>query len=297
MKKPGHRYFHLDVFGESKYSGNQLAVVLPESRITPAGMQAIAREFNFPETTFIQSNTAKRGAWPVRIFTPFREVPFAGHPTLGTAYAIREFLARGKPAEIVLDLKIGRIPVGFQDGSEGVIWMRQNAPAFGSVHSRAAVAGMLGLTAKDVDPRFPAQEVSTGFNWLLVPLKNLDAVKRARMDLAACEAHFRKPPEAVPPIFLFSPETYTRESRINSRSFAPQFGVPEDPATGSANGNLAGWLSRHRYFGSDSVDISVEQGWEMGRKSRLHLRAESGSKGITVEVGGRVFEVAEGRLR
>lgn len=297
MKLAGHRYFHLDVFAEAKYSGNQLAVVLPESRITAAGMQAIAREFNFPETTFILSKASKRGGWPVRIFTPFREVPFAGHPTLGTAYAIREFIARGKPAEILLDLKIGRIPVSFPGGGDGLLWMSQNSPAFGAVHARAAVAGMLGLTAKDVDARFPAQEVSTGFNWLLVPLRNLDAVKRARMDMQACEAYFRKPPEGVPPIFVFSPETYTRESRINSRSFAPQFGVPEDPATGSANGNLAGWLSRHRYFGSDSVDLSVEQGYEMGRKSRLHLRAEPAGKGIKVEVGGKVFEVAEGRLR
>jgi trans-2,3-dihydro-3-hydroxyanthranilate isomerase len=318
VSRARHRYFHVDVFGEAKYSGNPLAVVLPSAPMQATGMQAIAREFNFPETTFVTSlkPKGKGGGYDVRIFTPQREVPFAGHPTLGTAYVIRRLLAESaasksgaakaragkpggaenRPGEIVLNLKIGPIPVRFPDGDSGVLWMRQKAPEFGPIHARTDVAGILGLASKDIDARFPVQEVSTGMRFLMIPLKDLDAVKRARTDPDAYRAHFRKGEGEGLPLFLFSPETYAPGNRINCRMFADVFGIPEDPATGSANGCLAGYLARHRYFGSDAVDITVEQGYEMGRRSRLHLSARTAAKGIEVDVGGRVFPVAEGRL-
>ena len=301
MKKAGHRYFHVDVFAESKYAGNSLAVVVPSVPIPAARMQAIAREFNFPETTFITSEQPKRGGYPVRIFTPAREVPFAGHPALGTAWVIRRHLARRAkpPQEINLNLKVGRIPVRFPDGDDGVSWMTQKPPEFGPVHSRAAAAALLGLQPEDLDPRFPAQTLSTGMPVLLIPLRNLGAVKRAREDSQAAQDYFGNRPDGTTarlPLFAFSPETYAPANRINCRMFAAALGVPEDPATGSANGCLAGYLSRHRFFGSDAVDITVEQGYEMGRKAKLHIRAQPGVKGISVEVGGRVIAVAEGML-
>lgn len=308
----GHRFFIVDVFGEEKYAGNQLAVVVPETEIPSAEMQRIAFEFNFPETTFILGGV-KAGAYPVRIFTPRKEVPFAGHPTLGTAYIIRKLFAGKGAKEVVLKLKAGRIPVRFgsaggkreskgnQGGKEsesGLLWMKQLPPVFGKIHDPKRFAPVLGLGAKDFDSRFPIQQVSTGFEWLLAPLKNLAAVKKAGTDLAAYNAYFRKAGSGLP-IFLFSPETYHSSNAINARSFAHEFGVPEDPATGSANGCLAGYLVKHGYFGGGPVRVSVEQGFEMGRKSILHLDAdhEDQAKGaIVVNVGGKVIEVAEGRL-
>ncbi|MEO6097592.1 MAG: PhzF family phenazine biosynthesis protein [Fibrobacteria bacterium] len=310
----GHRFFIVDVFGQEKYSGNQLAVVLPAGKIDSGTMQRIAREFNFPETTFIIDRRARQGAYGVRIFTPFKEIPFAGHPCLGTAYVIRKLLAKRGADEIILDLQAGRIPVRFPSDGSDLLWMTQLSPVFGKTHDAKAFARVLGLKAKDFDARFPIQQVSTGFEWLLVPLTNLSAVKRAAIDMQAYRAYFAK--SGSLPVFPFSPETYDPTNRINSRSFAPDFGVPEDPATGSANGCLAGYLAYHAYFGPGPVRVSVEQGYEMGRKSILHLDAESapvrekgkkGEKGhkrekskqaaaISVRVGGKVFEVAEGRL-
>ncbi|HKP98165.1 MAG TPA: PhzF family phenazine biosynthesis protein [Fibrobacteria bacterium] len=299
----GHRFFIVDVFAEEKYTGNQLAVVLPRGRLSDAEMQRIAFEFNFPETTFILGTRAAGGAYPVRIFTPRREVPFAGHPTLGTAYVIRKVLAPAGAREIVLDLKAGRIPVRFEGGKSGLVWMRQNPPAFGKTHDRKALAGILGLASKDIDAGYPIQEVSTGMAFLMIPLKNLAAVKKARTDMAAYGAYFGRAggrtPRVTPglPLFLFSRETYSRDARINCRMFADIFGIPEDPATGSANGCLAGYLVRYGYLGSGKVRIMVEQGYEMDRRSRLHLDADTVGPDIIVNVGGKVFEVAEGVLK
>lgn len=310
----GHRFFIVDVFGQEKYSGNQLAVVLPSGKIDSATMQRIAREFNFPETTFILDRRARQVAYGVRIFTPFKEIPFAGHPCLGTAHVVRKLLAKRGTAEIILDLKAGRIPVRFPSDGSDILWMTQLPPVFGKTHDPRAFAKVLGLKAKDFDARFPIQQVSTGFEWLLAPLKNLSAVKRAAIDMRAYRGYFAK--SGTLPVFPFSPETYDPANSLNARSFAPDFGVPEDPATGSANGCLAGYLAHHAYFGPGPVRISVEQGFEMGRKSILHLEAGSapgnakrrngggagkGGKGkqagaIAVRVGGKVFEVAEGRL-
>lgn len=301
----GHRFFIVDVFCQEKYSGNQLAVVVPDGPIRAAEMQRIAFEFNFPETTFILGggkpkgkSKEKPGAYPVRIFTPRKEVPFAGHPTLGTAFIIRKLFAAKGTEEIALDVKAGRIPVRFGKGEGGPLWMKQLPPAFGKTHDAKRFAPVLGLAAKDFDSRFPIQQVSTGFEWLLAPLKNLAAVKKAGTDIAAYDAYFRKPGSALP-ILLFSPETYHASNAINARSFAHEFGIPEDPATGSANGCLAGYLVKHGYFGGGPLRISVEQGFEMGRNSILRLDAgyKDGSEGdIVVNVGGKVIEVAEGRL-
>lgn len=291
-----HRFHIVDVFGERKYAGNQLAVVLPGGPLRAAEMQAIAREFNFAETTFVGARAPKRGGYPVRIFTPVREIPFAGHPTLGTATVIRNHVAPRKTPAIALDLGVGRIPVSFPARQGGLAWMRQNPPAFGAVHPRAAAAALVGLASRDLDSRFPAQEVSTGFQFLLIPVKSLEAMRRAAVDAQACRSYFAERPGGELPFFLFCPETYDPAHRINARAFAPSFGVPEDPATGSANGCLAGYLARYRYFGSDPVDVEVEQGYEIGRPSLLRLKAEEGPAGFRVEVGGRVIEVAEGRL-
>ena len=169
----------LDVFAEQKYAGNQLAVFLgnPSDEV----MQQLALEMNYSETTFITSDTPENGGYNVRIFMPNMEIPFAGHPTLGTATIIRNELMQQPGDMVLLNLQVGQIPVTFQDN--GVAWMQQNPPVFGRSYEAEAVADVLNLTTADIDTRFPIQDVSTGLPFTIVPLKTLDAVKRARMDV------------------------------------------------------------------------------------------------------------------
>jgi trans-2,3-dihydro-3-hydroxyanthranilate isomerase len=287
-------FYIVDVFAEGKYAGNQLAVVTQGQGLSGQQMQQITREFNFSETTFITSGRKADGGYDVRIFTPGEEVPFAGHPTVGTAWVIRNLLAPDRPETVRLNLKVGQIPVAF-DGDGGITWMTTKEPAFGDTLSPALVAEVLGLSPEDVDARFPIQVVSTGLPALMVPLKTLRAVQGIRpradrlQDLATtCEAGKT--------ILVFTNQTLASDHQLHVRVFAPLVGVPEDPATGSANSCLAGYLVRHRYFGTDSIDIRVEQGYEMGRPSRLYLKARPDGGKIVVQVGGKVQTVAKGKL-
>ncbi len=289
----GNRFYIVDVFAKRKYSGNQLAVVLPQGKISGGEMQKIAAEFNFSETTFILSSEAGADGFSVRIFTPREEVPFAGHPTLGTAFIIRNELLKGSADTITLDLPVGPIPVSCGGGSN-ILWMKQINPLFGGTYAAEGAAEMIGVSAADIDGRFPVQEVSTGLPFIIIPLKSLAAVKKARTVTEKYNEFFagRRPL----PVFLFSAETYSGENQLNARMFADLFGIAEDPATGSACGCLAGYLVRHRYFGPGKIDIRVEQGYEIGRESILYLRAEESGARIDVNVGGEVFMVAGGML-
>lgn len=286
-----HPFYIVDVFSESKYAGNQLGVVRHAADISSDVMQLIARETNFAETTFILSDAARDGGFDVRIFTPASEVPFAGHPTLGTAWVLRNEIVKQDVSTLTLNLKVGQIPVTF-DGD--LVWMKQLSPVFGQTRTPAQVAAVLNLAEGDFDTRFPIQEVSTGLPFLLVPLKGLDAVKRARVNLNLLKGLIA--PLEAKMIFVFSPETYHAENQINARMFGDEFGVVEDPATGSANGCLAGYLVKHQYWGKSEIDIRVEQGYEIKRKSLLFLRAKGEADAIDVRVGGQVFLVARGEL-
>jgi trans-2,3-dihydro-3-hydroxyanthranilate isomerase len=174
--------------------------------------------------------------------------------------------------------------------------MRPEPPRLGQVHESKAAAKILGLSAKDIDPDFPVQEASIGMAFLMIPLRNLDAVKRAATDLPAYRKYFAGRGEPALPLFLFSRETYSKDSHINCRMFADLFGIPEDPATGSANTCLAAYLVKHGYFGKGWVRVQVEQGYEMGRKSLLQLDAGMRNRKMDVAVGGRVFAIAQGTL-
>ncbi len=292
MKKT---FYLVDVFAEEKYAGNQLAVIVEAKGLSSAMKQKIANETHFSETTFVLSTKERKGGFDVQIFTPKTEVPFAGHPTLGTAYVIRHFLAKRKNADVTLNLKIGQIPVHFEKTAEGgeALWMTQKSPVFGRIFDSAQFAELLGLDLSDFDKRFPIQEVSTGLPFIIVPLKSLTAVKRARVNQEV-QAKFAK--EACDGFLVFSQETYAKENDLNVRVFVDAYGIPEDPATGSGNGCLAGYLSRYWYFGESKVDVSVEQGCEIARPSRLYLKAQPKGEEIQVQVGGKVILVAKGQL-
>jgi trans-2,3-dihydro-3-hydroxyanthranilate isomerase len=280
----------VDVFAEEKYAGNQLAVVRGGGGLSEEEMQKITREINYSETTFVLSEEERTGAggYDVRIFTPGGEVPFAGHPTLGTAFVIRDEILPKPEDRVVLNLEAGRIPVTFGD----VLWMRQLAPTFGQTLDRDEMARIFGLEANDLDDRHPVQEVSTGLPAVIVPLKTLDALKRCRVDWDL----YHRTPAAGRNLYVFCPEPHERDNDLAARMFADDIGVPEDPATGSAAGCLAGYLVEHRYFGPDPVDVRVEQGYEIQRPSLLYLRAGKENQEINVSVGGKVQLVARGEL-
>jgi len=289
-------FYILDVFAEAKYAGNQLAVIRDAGGLSDAEMQKIAKEMNYSETTFILSEQPWEGGYDVRIFTLQAEVPFAGHPTLGTAFVIQQEIV-GEPADVVnLNLKVGRIPVTFnyEEGRAGILWMKQIEPIFGDTIDPEPILEVLGIEKSQIDERFPIQEVSTGLPFIIVPLKTLSGVKQTQVSRDKLFELVKEYEAKM--IFVFCPETYHPENGLNCRMFADYYGIAEDPATGSANGCLAGYLVRHRYFGDSKVDIRVEQGYEIGRPSLLYLRSEEKDGKIDVSVGGKVIMVAKGEL-
>lgn len=288
-------FYLVDVFAEEKYAGNQLAVVRDARMLSGERMLEIANEMHFSETTFILSDQKRNGGYDVRIFTPSTEVPFAGHPILGTAYVIKHFITSENVDSVVLNLKVGQIQVCFEKakGNQEILWMKQMPPTFGKTFGGAQLARVLKLDETDFDSKYPIQEVSTGLPFIIVPLKTLDAVRRARINK---DKLLELAKEVQAGVLVFCPETYKKENNLNVRVFADLFGVPEDPATGSANGCLAGYLSHHCYFGTDQVNVRVEQGYEIRRPSLLLLKAENREAKTKVSVGGKVILVASGKL-
>lgn len=289
----------VDVFARERYTGNQLAVVESGADEPGSGgslgdeeMQAVAREMDFSETTFIESRAEP---YRVRIFTPEAEVPFAGHPTLGTAHVVRERVANGRPAEVVLDLNVGRVPVEVRerDGRE-TLWMTQQPPEFGETLAHDRLAAVLGLSADRLDTDWPVQVVSTGLPTVIVPLVDRAALTDIDLDREAYDDLTDDREAKLVHAFCTDPRNPDNDLAV--RMFAPAYGVPEDPATGSANGCLAAYLARHAYFGSGVVDARVEQGHEVGRPSLLYLAATDRGDDVRVEVGGRVVDVARGEL-
>ncbi len=288
-------FYILDVFAEQKYEGNQLAVFSCSEDISGLEMQQIARELNYSETTFILSGEQQNGGFDVRIFTPQKEIPFAGHPSLGTAYIIRNEILQD-PVEIVtLNLKAGRVSVTFSTAADcnmDVLWMKQFSPSFGRLFDVKAFSSVLSLEEEDFDDRFPIEAISTGFPFIIVPLKNMDALKRVKLNKAE---YFNKiKNEWAKAVLVFCPETNSSRNDLSVRVFAEYYGIPEDPATGSANGCLAAYLVKYSYFGANSINIRIEQGYDMGRPSLIFLKAEGNQSEIDIFVGGTVIKVAKG---
>jgi trans-2,3-dihydro-3-hydroxyanthranilate isomerase len=290
------RFYIVDVFAESRLAGNQLAVFRDCANLNTAEMQAIASEMHFSETTFITSEEPHEGGYDVRIFTPNYELPFAGHPTLGTAYIIQSQVIKKPVKTVVLNCKVGRIPVTFsyKGGSPDVMWMRQKPPTFGRTFDRGRIAKVLGLRVSDIDSKFPVQLVSTGVPFVLVPLASLKAIRGIRIDQTALGKLFEETKTTL--IFVFTRETYSKRNHLNARGLGLPVTIPEDPATGSASGCLAAYMVNHGYFGNHEVDVRVEQGYEIDRRSLLMLRAHETPEGIEINVGGRVQPVASGEF-
>jgi len=293
-----YEYAVVDVFAERPLEGNALAVFTDARSLSSAEMQALARETNLCETTFILPRAPEvereRGV-QVRIFTVREELEFAGHPTLGTAswlYGNHPTL-RGA-SEITLNLRVGPIPVSFsaQQGGPGVFGtMRQNDPTFGEVHDRGAVAQTLGLAIGDLDPSLPIQTVSTGMAFCIVPLRSLEVAARLAIPQPAAQAYLARS----------DAKFFYCTTRAASGSGADwharmQFYNGEDAATGSASGCAISYLVRHGVAASNQP-IVFEQGIEMLRPSRVYVQAASDEVRVSdVRVGGRTIPIASGRV-
>jgi trans-2,3-dihydro-3-hydroxyanthranilate isomerase len=305
------RYHIVDVFTDRQFGGNPLAVFTDGVGLSTATMQAIAKEMNLSETTFVLPPEDAANHYHVRLFTPGSELPMAGHPTVGTTYILaREQMIEtrdgatsddenGEGATTVrLEEGVGLIPVqvSWRDGAADFIEMNQPMPAFGETFDdRGALASVISLDASDIDARYPCQVVSCGVPFLFVPVVSLDAARRARPRLDLIEKILRGFP---PEIFIFTTKTEVPGSGVHSRMFAPGLGITEDPATGSANGPLGCYLVRYNVVASDAqLDITSEQGIEMGRPSFLRIRIDRDGEKITrVRVGGRCRYVGGGHL-
>jgi len=288
----GLKFYIVDVFAENKYEGNQLAAVIDDKNLETEEMQRIAKEMNFSETIFITSIEN----FSFRIFTPETELPFAGHPTLGAAFIFHKEFINEKVKTLLLNLKIGQIAVLFKYQGDLLteIWMEHKEPSFHGFFAPDVLAEVLNLSEDDIDTRFKIQEVSTGVPTIIVPLKSLNAMKKISVNKKTYYKLIEN--TQAKSILVFCPETYNEENDLNVRFFADYLGVPEDPATGSANSCLAAYLIKHEYFNTKNVNIRVEQGCEIGRKSLLLLRAEEKEGKFYVAVGGRVIMVVKGVL-
>jgi trans-2,3-dihydro-3-hydroxyanthranilate isomerase len=296
-----YRFVQVDVFTDHVFGGNPLAVVFDAADLDGREMQAIAREMNLSETTFLIPPAHAECAARVRIFTPRREVPFAGHPTVGTAWvlAAHRLLPEGT-RQFSLEEGIGPVPVEFEGdpARPSFVWMRHRDATFGPViTARAAVAQALGLDERDLLPGVPVEFGSTGNDFLFVPLRDRAVVDRASLNVSA-EIEGAGATRALG-VFVFAPDGDGATPRVYSRMFAPRSGVVEDPATGSASGPLGAFLVRHRIVrGTGEMNLVSEQGTKMGRQSLLHIRLRAREDGVAedLRVGGGVVPVLEGRL-
>jgi trans-2,3-dihydro-3-hydroxyanthranilate isomerase len=293
-----HRFVTLDVFTPVPFGGNQLAV-FPDARGIPDEMLlAITREFNYSETTFCYPPDDPAHTKRVRIFTPGGEIPFAGHPTVGTAIALHA--AGEAPASMVLEEGVGPIPVTVRSTDDGTVFAQfavARLPEVGpAAPSRGMLAEILSIDAEDIlTTPFAPQTLSCGIPFLLVPLRSVQAVSRARVRLEKWEATLKS--SWAPEIFLFARDPDGGDTHFRARMFAPGLNVAEDPATGSANACFAGYLAARAPQSSGTLAWTVDQGIEMGRPSRLEIEADTTDGVLTaVRVGGSAVFVCEGTM-
>lgn len=300
---PELKFYIVDVFAREKYAGNQLAVFVDlEKQLSSEEMLQMTREINYAESTFIRSIEAN-GSFGVRIFTTEYEVPFAGHPTLGTAYILAKHYSETPTDKMVLRLKKGDIPVAISKPlhlEESRFTMQQAQPEFGATFTAEKVANAFDIPLDDFDASMPIQEVNTGLPYLIIFLKDLESIGKLKLNSNRVEQFLKQeklfksnnPRGVTTNLFFVSRETVEAENSYHTRMLVLEDGaIWEDAATGSANGCFLAYLLKHDNPEQSAI---VEQGFEMGRKSILHLDGELNDNEYILKVGGQVVPVSEG---
>ncbi len=299
------RFIQADVFTDRAFAGNPLAIVPDGSGLTTEEMQAIAREMNLSETTFVLPADDPSAAFRLRIFTPTTELPLAGHPVVGTCFILAQ---RGNMKlneganRIFQECGVGVLPVDIhvREGKVARVYMTQAKPEFlKSTTSRALIAAAVGLDEDRLLPDgLPAEVVSTAFPQLMIPAQGLKDLEDIELDQTALRKVFEILDTNC--FMIFTRQTIQPNSTVHARMFAPTLGVPEDPATGSASGALGTYLVRHGILEArPTAHLIVEQGYEMGRPSTIYVEVDKGPDGgpAEIRVGGQAVEVAEGILK
>jgi trans-2,3-dihydro-3-hydroxyanthranilate isomerase len=292
-----YRYHLVDVFTTARFGGNPLAVFLDAADLPEELRQPIARELNLSETTFVTRLDGERSDFRVRIFTPARELPMAGHPTVGTAFVLHHLGLIAAPGAVTFEEGVGPILVelALDEGGRLVATMNQPLPVFGPVNeTREAIAEMLSIPVDGLHPDYPIQIVGTGMPFLYVPVRDLATIARCRPRLDRLEALRR---DGLPDeVFAFTLQTINESAAVHARMFAPSMGISEDPATGAACGPLGAYLLRYGLAASGQPVI-CEQGYEMGRPSEITITVEAqGGDFTAVRVGGNSVYVGRGEI-
>jgi trans-2,3-dihydro-3-hydroxyanthranilate isomerase len=295
-------YYIVDVFTDRQFGGNPLAVFTDGRGLSAEMLQRLAREMNLSESTFILPPEDPSNHFKLRIFTPGKELPMAGHPTVGTSFVLareRMFDWSGGEAELRLEEGVGLIKVRleFRDGAPNMIWMTQLPPRFGpSIDDVAAVAEMLSIAPSDLNTDLPVEAVSCGVPFLIVPVRDLATMRRLRMRQDVSSRLLE--PLGLSEVFVFAPEVEYPGSTVHSRMFAPDSGIAEDPATGGASGPLGSYMVRYGLMPAEPTAYIVsEQGVEMGRPSFIHIQVTREGGEITrVQVGGQAVYMGQGDI-
>ena len=286
-------FVQLDVFSSQVFGGNPLAVFLDGRGLSDQEMQALAREMNLSETTFVlprEPSVERERGVRVRIFTVREELPFAGHPTLGTAFQLRGSTGA---REVALDLNAGKVPVQFEEKPGQPVFgeMTQVNPEFGLRHDREAVVRACGLRDGDIDPSLPIQTISTGLAFTIVPLRGIDIARNLHVDMRGSEEYLERSGGKF--FYFVSRETVDPSARLHTRMM---FYNGEDPATGAAAGCAAAWMVAHG-VAQPEERVVIEQGIEMKRPSRIFVRASRrDDRVVNVRVGGNVVEILRGEV-
>jgi trans-2,3-dihydro-3-hydroxyanthranilate isomerase len=286
-------FVQLDVFSSQVFGGNPLAVFLDGRGLSDQEMQALAREMNLSETTFVlprEPSVERERGVRVRIFTVREELPFAGHPTLGTAFQLRGSTGA---REVALDLNAGKVPVQFEEKPGQPVFgeMTQVNPEFGPRHDREAVVRACGLRDGDIDPSLPIQTISTGLAFTIVPLRGIDIARNLHVDMRGSEEYLERSGGKF--FYFVSRETVDPSARLHTRMM---FYNGEDPATGAAAGCAAAWMVAHG-VAQPEERVVIEQGIEMKRPSRIFVRASRrDDRVVNVRVGGNVVEILRGEV-
>ena len=291
------RFFTLDVFTSKRFTGNPLAVVLEPQGLDTAAMQIIAREFGHPETVFVFPGEQAGHRARLRIFTPALELPFAGHPTVGTAVLLARLDGGTQTRDLVLGEGVGPVACVVKPDAEGgnaSFQVPRIPERIGQLKDRNAIASALSLRPDDIDDSFALERWSAGNPFSFVPLRGLDAMRRARPDLSRWDQAFGTGGVGT---FLFCRETAQAGHAFHARMFAPTHGVPEDPATGSAVAAFAGLMAAAGKLADGSHDMTIEQGYEMGRPSLLQLSLTMRQGRLaSATIGGEAVVVTEGAI-
>lgn len=299
MTHPTIPFYLVDVFAASRYVGNPLAVFDEAGLLDENQMLQIAREVNFQETTFITGGSLEAG-FNVKIFTPEYEVPFAGHPTLGTAYVLANHIARIGKTPLTLNLGVGPITLTWQEES---VWLKTAPPQFGSSYSQQEIAQLLHITPNTLVRNKPVEWISTGLPYLIIPVHSLDTMRALRLDAVEVEnwlihhhLHTSNSPDGLTTSFYcYCEETYEANNQLNARMFCLERGrVMEDYATGSAASCLLAYLLKNRSTSVTNLRVRLEQGYEVGRPSLIELDGNVTDDQYNLRIGGQVHFIAKG---